>query len=417
MPHRSRRALAALLVPGLAGLAAACQETTEPITGVYHPTLISVSPSDFLGEVQCAATNGALQSYVATVFDVEFEPDGSSVTASDPDALGPGGGSGDDAVDIPTRTCAADATPGTLPRSSVGFALASSGPTDCRTPVAFSRIVDGHRYRAEVEGYDRGGLVPLTPGAPILVDATTGERVAPRWKWSCGDECPENAFGALERSIGNCTLVFDTGKAAPVAATTVIVGLDGLAGVPACGTASGALDHFTASFVASGVTTTAQAACGEQIQLDGVPPRGTLTISVLAYEAGNPAATWGTTCTATPVPGLTTTAACAPLLAEGALDVDPAAALAVLGYDCGALDTPGTELRLDVVPADSTQTPDYVYVDASTCGQNVRFSNVPQGAATLDAALFSGQTELGETSCSGEVVPAHAVTAVCGAEH
>ncbi|HTQ02364.1 MAG TPA: hypothetical protein VMI54_00855, partial [Polyangiaceae bacterium] len=231
--------------------------------------------------------------------------------------------------------------------------------------------------------------------------------------WSCGDECPENAYGYLDRSVGDCTLL--KGPAAPTGPQTVLVGLDGLAGNPACGADSGELDHFSVSYVASGLTTSASAACGEQIELDDVQVRGTLTIAVLAYEAGNPEATWGTSCTATPIPGLTVTAACAPLFAEGALDVDPSQALAALGYDCSDLGTLPAELRLDVAsPTDPTRRP--VYVDASTCGQAVRFSNFPQGAATVDASLFMGTTTLGHAACSGNVVPASQVTAECGTE-
>ncbi|HTQ05660.1 MAG TPA: hypothetical protein VMI54_17480, partial [Polyangiaceae bacterium] len=188
MLNRSRRALVALLAPGLAGLVGACSQTTPAVAGVYHPTQIGVTPSDFLGNVPCATTDGALRSYVATVFDVEYQPDGAPVTSDDVakgDAIVT---TGDDytAIDVPTPTCAGDATPGPQPRATVGFALPSSAPTDCQSTVAFSRVIDGHRYRAEVDGYDRADLVPLTPGAPILVDPTTGARVDPTWQWSCG---------------------------------------------------------------------------------------------------------------------------------------------------------------------------------------------------------------------------------------
>jgi hypothetical protein len=167
--------------------------------------------------------------------------------------------------------------------------------------------------------------------------------------------------------------------------------------------------------VASGVTTSASAVCGEQIELDGVPPRGTLTIAVLAYEAGKPEASWGTSCTATPIPGLTVTAACSPLIAEGALDVDPGAALRALGYECADLGTLPAELVLNFVsPPDPTRRP--IYVDAGTCGQKVRFSGIAQGTSTVEASLFAGTTALGRAACSGSIVPAGAVTAQCDVE-
>jgi len=413
---RSRRALAALLAPGLAGLLGACQETTTPVAGVYHPTLISVDPTDLPGGVPCANTDGALRSYVATVFDIEYEANGSLVTASDPDVVGAGGAPDQEAASQDPDLagfCPGDATPGTAPRSKDGFALPSSGPTECRTPVAFSRVLDGHRYRAEVEGYDRAGLVPLAAGARIMIDPATGERVAPRWKWRCGDACPENALAYVSRTVTDCTL--EPGSEVPSGASSVLFGLDGVAGAPACGTDAGALDHYSVSYQsASGATTSAQATCGQQIRLDDVPERGTLKLSVLAYEAGNAEASWGTTCTATLIPGLTVNAACAPLIGEGALDVDPATALSALGYGCDDLVTLSGELRLTLDAVDPPRQP--IYVDQATCGRNVRFSNLAQGAAKLTATLLSGPTELGRATCSANIVPATAVPAACGLE-
>jgi hypothetical protein len=416
MLTRSRRALAALLASGLAGLLGGCQETTTPVVGVYHPTLVSVDPSKLSGGVPCANAGGALRAYVATVFDVEYEADGSLVTASAPDLAGTGGApdqeASNQAPDL-AGFCPADATPGTAPRSKLGFALPSSGPTDCRTPVAFSRVVDGHRYRAEVDGYDRDGLVPLVAGAPIMVDPATGDRVAPRWKWRCGDACPENALAYLNRPFSECTL--EPGSEVPNGSSTVLVTLDGVPGVPACGTDAGSLDHYSVSYGnASGVTTSIEAACGEQIELDDVPERGTLKLSVLAYEAGNAEATWGTTCTATLIPGLTVNAGCAPLIGEGALDLDPAVALGALGYDCEALAALPGELRLTLEPSDPSRRP--IYVDQTTCGRNVRISNLAQGAAKLTATLLSGPTELGRATCGATIVPASVVPAECGVE-
>jgi hypothetical protein len=413
---RSRRALAALLAPGLASLAGACSETTTPIAGVYHPTLVSVDPAALPGGVPCANADGALRSYVGTVFDVEYETDGSLVSSSDPDLVGTGGAPDQEAASQDPDLagfCPADATPGTAPRSANGFALPSSGPTDCRTPVAFSRVVDGHRYRAEVEGYDRPGLVPLVAGGRVMVDPTTGERIAPRWKWRCGDTCPENALAYLNRTLADCTL--EPGSVIPSGGSSVVVALAGGAGAPACGEDAGTLDHYSVSYEnASGVTTRAQAPCGGQIRLDDVPERGTLKLSVLAYEAGNAEATWGTTCSATLIAGLTVNAVCAPLIGEGALDLAPAAALSALGYGCDDLAGLSGELRLTLDPVDPTRQP--IYVDPTTCGRNVRFSNLAQGTAKLTATLFSGPTEVGRATCSGNIVPATAVPAECGVE-
>jgi hypothetical protein len=429
MSTRPFRALAALLAPGLI---AACQESTAPVEGVYHPTLISVVPSAFLDaprasdgalvDVPCVDAQGGMRTYVATVFDVEYQPDGTPVTAddiADGDAVaadaGADAGEADDAgADVPTALCTADSNPGTTPRATTGFALPSSGPIDCHDATSFSRILDGHRYRVEVQGYDRDDLVPLLAGVSILVDPTTGTRAKPPWQWSCGDTCPEKGLIYVARAVGDCKLITD--NETPSGPTVVVVGLGGVSNTPACGTDSGELDHFEVTYSAGGTSTTATGACGEEIQLDDVPARGTLTISVLAYEASNPDPRWGTTCTATPIQSLTVTATCAPLVDVGALDVDPAGALAALGSTCAALGTLPAELNLDLVDPDGNNLAPTRYVDSTTCGQKVRFSGVARGPARVNATLFTGPTQLGRAECDGSVVPGSDVSTDCTVE-
>ena len=58
----------------LLGALLGCEETTVPVEGVYHPTLIQVSPDNFLGTVPCRpGATGAMQTYVATIFDVGLD--------------------------------------------------------------------------------------------------------------------------------------------------------------------------------------------------------------------------------------------------------------------------------------------------------------------------------------------------------
>jgi hypothetical protein len=391
-----------------------CTETTVPAPGVYHPTLIGVAPDVFLGSVPCVDSEGAMRTYVATVFNVEYLPDGSLVTTEDV-ATGDAVVGGTD-----TSSCHADADPGTTPRATVGFALPSSGPVDCHDPVAFARVIQGHRYRAEIDGYNRNDLVPLAPGVRVLVDPVTGERVAPQWKFSCGDDCPEHVRDYVTRAVGACKLLSGSSET-PSGPASVTIAADALTGA-ACGSGSGEIERVEVHYDALGQSATVSSACGEEIVLDDVPVRGTLTVSVLAYEAGNPDPRWGTTCSATPVAGLTVPATCAPLHDDGALDVDPAAALAVLGSNCdGLTELPG-ELKLELtqeagqpIPEDAQRAP--IYVDASSCGQNVSFMGVGPGPASVLATLSSGPTELGRALCTTEnVVPGETVLTTCSME-
>jgi hypothetical protein len=139
-------------------------------------------------------------------------------------------------------------------------------------------------------------------------------------------------------------------------------------------------------------------------------------LPLLAYEAGNARARWGSTCQARPGAGAIVSAACAPLDERGALDIDPASALAALGLDCAALG----ELRLERLGDDGMPVPVDVapprYVEPSGCDLPVRFSGIPGGRAVVRATLSAGVTELGVVSCGGEVVPGRAVTSTCTAE-
>ena len=52
---RARRACSALAKLALPVLLAGCAEEEVPIVTISHPTLVQVSPVEFLGDVPCAA--------------------------------------------------------------------------------------------------------------------------------------------------------------------------------------------------------------------------------------------------------------------------------------------------------------------------------------------------------------------------
>lgn len=427
MSLRGTAALALLATVG----ALACSQTSAPLALVYHPTLIEVSPDQFLGPVPCANAAGAMRSYVATVFDVEYEPDGSRVMAgAEPTDTGAGGaapdetsagGSSDGDVAAGALSCPADASRGTTARSTVGFALPSSAAIDCRAPVAFSRVVDGNRYRAVIEGYDRplDELVPLAAGVPILYDASTGEVVPPRWTFHCGDACPEVAAISRMRAVSDCELVSDP-SSLPSGPATVEVALPPPVSTrgetaPSCGSHAGQIDHFEVTRdddSAPPVT----AACSGVATLADVPTGRTLVLSVVAYGAGSSQAAWGTKCMVLPMPGLTVQATCAPLTNQGGLTLAPSGALASLGASCDELSSLGGELELQLLDDSGSPVGQPHFVVPADCARPVLFSNVPFGPARVTATLRSGPDALGSAACDGTVVPAHTASATCSME-
>jgi hypothetical protein len=137
----------------LLALGGGCGTNSSVTTVEPHPTIVEVDPLEFARTLECGTGADQLQRYVATLTDI-------------------------------TRTGEADAG------VALDFELPSSGPTRCVQGVAFGLVVAGHFYKARIDGYDRGDLVPLAPGAPILIDPVTQKAVAPRWTTTCGTLCP-----------------------------------------------------------------------------------------------------------------------------------------------------------------------------------------------------------------------------------
>jgi hypothetical protein len=225
-PH-DRRPLAPLALLATSFLLAGCSEETVPEQGIAHPTLVEVSPDDFLGRVRCIDAPGAMRRYVATVFDIDAfrDPEDES---SEPDA---------GSSDCPPYDDAVFALPSSTVRRGDGHVTAMP----CTQNVGFSRIVAGHRYYAEIDGYDRDDLIALAPGSRVLYDPVTFERVEPRWTASCSKCAPVKGLSYLVRRIGSCGTLEDS---APVAEALVDVSIDdALAGL-ACGSHAGAVERF-----------------------------------------------------------------------------------------------------------------------------------------------------------------------------
>jgi hypothetical protein len=365
LPRRRPNVRVSRVGAGIAlGLAlAGCSDETVPVVGIAHPTLVQVSPDEFLGDVPCVDSPGAMRRYVATVFDLP--PVDADAGAEAPDFA--------------------------LPSSTVERGDGRATPMPCTQSVSFSHLVQDHRYWAAIDGYDRDDLVALAPGTRLLYDPLSSERVEPRWTTSCAEDAPI------------------LGDSAPAGATLVEVSLDGALGMLECGTEAGSVDHFV---VTPPNGAPMDAACGESVALPGLGPVGaTLTLSLKAFEAGASEPSWGTSCVAEIVSGVTTRATCYPLSSAGVLEVDPLDALTALGLECDALSF--EELGVEMTDA----PPDPRFIDASECARPLRFQGRPAGAATARAeARFADGTRSGAVLCSATVVPGDTARAACARE-
>lgn len=384
-PDRPLRQALVVLAAGV--VLGACSEEEVPVVRIAHPTLVEVRPEQFLDTVPCRDAPGAMRRYVATVYDLGPEPeDGEEDECGDA-----GAGDGDKGFALPSSTI------------ERGGDMASAIP--CTQRVGFSRIVIGHRYWAEIDGYDRDDLVALEPGTRILYDPVTGVRIAPRWKTSCGRCNPVTGLGSVVRTIGTCEPLEDS---MPSTETLVVVGVDGALDGLTCGSGAGEVERFEVT-PPSGAPV--GAACGETVPLTDLEVGGTVTFPLRAFEAGASEPTWGTTCAAEAIRGVTTTATCLPLVSEGALEVDPMEALAALGLECDA--SVWSELLVEMTEG----APDERHVAPSDCARLLVFQGRAQGPATANVtARLADGTRTTAALCTETIVPGDTVRATCAPE-
>jgi hypothetical protein len=365
----------------LAALAAGCEEQELTSTGIVHPTLIEVSPADFLDGVPCQLGPGSMQVYVATLHD-----HGPDVIDETPGEGGAGGETGE-----------GGATSG----PELGFPRRSN-PVSCGTAVGFAQVTPEHRYSVEIQGFDRDDLIVHEPGVeatfdappPPVRDIETGETVAARWTASCGKG---TARSALVRRLRNCSPIAD---AQPSDLTAVELRPDLALGNAACGAGAGDVDHFEVTSVSGTRTLT----CGEALRIEDAAPGRTLVFGVLAFSAGDADAVLGATCTATATAGVTTTASCSPFTDKGALEIDPTAAASALGLSCDAL----RELTV-TAPGEAP-----LRVRPSACGSLVPIVGLSRGTQTVEIVGSPADGAASVTgTCSATVIPNQRSLAAC----
>jgi hypothetical protein len=247
--------------------------------GNDNPTLVAVEPVDFLGDVPCLPSPGAMRRYVATLEDVTGEI-------------------GDEGVAFDS------------------FVLPSSPPVSCVMPVAFGFVVPEHRYVADIQGYDRTDLVPLAAGSPVMLGTESGEVVEPRWTTSCGRQNQGTdtaviAFNRVTIFVRACEPLTDHLEGGTP--TGVTVSLAEALGDLDCDTEPGSVDRFEVTLDGSD-DAPLEASCGEAVTFEGLTAETTYTFTVAAFEADATTAAWETTCFRTTEPGAIVPAYCDPLV-------------------------------------------------------------------------------------------------------
>lgn len=271
--------LGALALPGLVG----CESESSSSTGDEVPTAIAVEPSAFLGAVPCSDGDGAMQAYVATVFDV-----------TSPDAP---------------------------------FVVASTRALPCGLPAEVrDDVVAGNRYRLEVDGFDLAAeaLSPALTGSRDQVDAD-GAVVVPRWTTSCGPAGGVTAITDVRVEASPCAALTDGGTPGPASVT-----LDPRAtlGTLACTSGGGTVDAFDVTPDGPLAALVDLACDGAPVQWDDVPVEPMSFL--VAAHAGAELLTAG--CSVTPRAGRRVSAQCSPLAASGALLFEGTCAEGVTSY-------------------------------------------------------------------------------------
>jgi hypothetical protein len=386
-------------------LGAACENPSSS-SGFTPYTAVYIEPADFRGGVVCGDTEGAMQSYVATLYDV---------SSNDPENI---------------------------------VTVASTPPLPCGAPAIFSQVIPGHFYIAALDAYREpacpfgrydpaGCLVPAGGwGSGVrtqLLSAGGGVPPAsaytsPAWTTRCGrlasaEEPGEGegqggeagaggeAGGAGEGGQGSPFYQYDPkgpteavyrtsarmGGCEPLPAPTgpgrVLIRAEALRGNLSCGKEAGKIARFE---VTGGGEAPRLVDCGAEVRFEDLPPGQSFEAQVFAFEQGSSGPRWGGRCTARTFAGQTSAARCDPLSERGSLRL--------LG---AALCEGAATYRATVV---GLLRPAVI----ATCPADLVLPDLPPGL--LDVAVErrdSAGTLLGGALCGGKVQPGQQTAAAC----
>jgi len=394
----------AFLVAGAGLMAfAGCSSTAATSVPVTHPTMIEVSPDDFLGEVPCSSSGSGLKRYVATLIDTNQTFGGIGGEGGQGSETGPASAGGDDAGKAVAAAGAPD-----------WFQLPSSLPTPCLSAVGFGFVVATRNYHVKIDGYDSDDLAPRASGARQMVSPAPTEArpvtplIAPRWTAHC-----DRAI-AVDSTIVRADHCTPFSAAAGVATGALRVQLGRLLGNLECGGKPGEVEQLNVSIdLGSGdkrVQLSQSVACSPTAEalFSNLPARQHVSVYITAQsasaDAGQPPLA-GAICDGNTLPDATVDTACSSLSVLGTLRVDLQAALSQLSLSCTATDV--TDVEVQVAGADKPQS-----FRPPACLQPFDHG-FSAGTQVVVVTASKDETELGTWSCHGDVAPGTLVTATC----
>ncbi|MCS6900487.1 MAG: hypothetical protein RMJ98_12745 [Myxococcales bacterium] len=394
-----------LLVACLLG--ASCENPSSS-SGFTPYTAIYIEPADFRGGVLCSDTEGSMQSYVATLYDV---------SSNDPDNV---------------------------------VTVASSPPLPCSAPAIFSQVIPGHFYIATLDAYQEpacafgryepaGCLVPAGgwgSGVRTQLVSTgigvppTSAYASPAWMTHCGRLASTGETGKGEEEGGKAgaddkgsteetgaggqrgpfyrydpkgptEAVYRTSARmggceplpAPMGPARVVIRAEALRGQFSCGQESGKIARF--EVIGSGEAPRL-VDCGAEAWFKELPPGQSFEIQVFAFEQGSSGPRWGSRCSARTFAGQTSAARCDPLSERGSLRLLGA----VLCEDASTY-------RATVVGLLNSSA-------LTACPADLVLPDLPAGL--LDVTIErrdSAGTLLDGALCTGKVQPGQQTTATC----
>ncbi len=287
-------------------LAFGCTSGDGSAVGTAAPTLVTVDPASFRGDVVCGSHPGAMRTYVATLTDVSVSPP---------------------------------------------FRLPSSPPTPCELAVSFAYVVPGHSYVASIEAYDSETIAPrggALSGSPVMIDPQSGESVAPVWSTHCGDlEDETSGVVTIARSFRNVGVrgCLPLQRLAPAEEAQISIDTTALLGELRCGTEAGEIERLR--ITSTDATIEAQDVdCGESLVLPS-PSARMQRFDIAAFEAGADEPRWFARCHAESQAGATLPASCTRLSPKGTIHLRIDRLLEHHGLECAPDDVESFNVLVD----------------------------------------------------------------------
>ena len=264
----------------------ACSSSSDTTSDDPPTTALSVDMTRWQQDLRCNLSDGAWKTSVTTIQDLDA-PTGS------PDAP-------------------------------------SSPITPCQYDPIFESIIDGHRYSALIEAYDRDDIEPLAVGSRYMVVSGTQDIVPVRWVSSCGALRNTHGYSQLPQAsenyviteagiIGYLNRVIDFQNCIEMSEVTPSTYPTGVVVTPSavlsgfrCKSAGGGVSEYTAT-LGSGTLPPATFSCGSEVSFEGLPTNILETIeisySLSNTDAGVPS-TWKVNCSARTISNIMVISTC-----------------------------------------------------------------------------------------------------------